>query len=712
MKKLTELCLLAAFLFQGFTLTAQEKVLTLEDASWMNPAIFPARVAQLQWIGDSDDYAYAKENAIYKVTAKKGTETLLLDLDQMNGDLRRNRLDSLKHLPSLQFSSMEKCTFTREGKYYEYSLSTNKISEVNRIPDTAKNIDYHKKSGRIAYTLKNNLFISIDGKQSRITQDENPGIVNGQTVSRVEFGITTGTFWSPTGKKLAFYRKDETEVTDYPLVNINKRIAEVESTKYPMAGMTSEQVSLGVYDLESGKTIFLQTDGPKDQYLTAVSWGPEGKFIYTALLNRDQNHLKLNKYDAGTGDFVKTLFEEKNPKYVEPEHPLYFNPENPNEFIWFSERNGYDHLYLYNTDGELLKQLTDGEWVVTEFLGFYDKDKIFFKATKESPLQKNIYAISLKDGKITRTSPEHGTHTARISKSGKFIIDIFSNTETSRQYSLLNSKGKTLRIIKADKHALKDYKLGEMLLFDLKAPDGTTLYSRLIYPVDFDKNKKYPVIVYVYGGPHAQLVTDSWLGGAGLFLNYLASQGYFIFTLDNRGSANRGRDFEQAIFRNCGSIEVADQMVGVDYLKTLPYIDTARIGVDGWSYGGFMTTSLMVKQAETFKVGVAGGPVIDWQYYEVMYGERYMDTPESNPEGYKKASLLNYVDQLNGKLLLIHGTMDPTVVWQHSLLFLQKAIQSGKQMDYMVYPGHGHGVRGRDRLHLNTKIAEYFKVNL
>jgi len=464
--------------------------------------------------------------------------------------------------------------------------------------------------------------------------------------------------------------------------------------------------------LESGTIVFLKTDGPKDQYLTTVTWGPEGKYIYIALLNRDQNHLKLNKYDATTGDFIKTLFEENNSKYVEPEHPLYFNPENPSEFIWFSERNGYNHLYLFNIEGKLLKQLTNGEWVVTEFLGFYDKDKIYFKSTKDSPLQQNIYSLNLKDDKLFRVSPDHGTHTARISKDGKYIIDIFSNNEISRQYSLLNNKGKTIRIIKKDKQPLKDYQLGEMLVFDLKAPDGTILYSRLIYPTDFDRSKRYPVIVYVYGGPHAQLVTDSWLGGAGLFLNYMASQGYFIFTLDNRGSANRGQDFEQAIFRNCGSIEVEDQMVGVNYLKTLPYIDTTRIGVDGWSYGGFMTTSLMLKQPTTFKVGVAGGPVIDWQYYEVMYGERYMDTPKSNPEGYKKASLLNYISQLQGKLLLIHGTNDPTVVWQHSLLFLQKAIQSGKQMDYMVYPGHGHGVRGKDRLHLNTKIADYFKDNL
>ncbi len=716
MKKLIPFIFILGIVFQGFTSLSQEKTLTLKDASWMNRALFPVRVAQLKWIGDSDDYAYAKENAIYKVTAKKGTETLLLDLDMLNADFIRNEMDSVKRLPSLHFISKEEFGFIMANKYYYYNLSTNEIQLINSVPDTAENIDFNEKNDAIAYTLKNNLFVAVDGKSTQITNDDpdsyRGGIVNGQTVSRSEFGISKGTFWSPFGNKLAFYRKDETAVADYPLININKRIAEVESTKYPMAGMTSEQVSLGVYDVENDKTIFLKTDGPKDQYLTAVTWGPEGNFIYIALLNRDQNYMQLNQYNAVNGDFVKTLFEEKDPKYVEPENPLYFNPEKPDEFIWISERDGFNHLYLYNTNGDLIKQLTDGDWVVTEFLGFFEKEKIYFKSTKESPLQQNIYSLNLKDSKLVRISPEHGTHTARISKSGKFIIDIFSNTETSRQYSLLNNKGKTIRIIKENKLPLKDYKMGEMLMFDIKADDGTKLYSRLIYPIDFDKSKKYPVIVYVYGGPHAQLITDSWLGGAGLFLNYLASQGYFVFTLDNRGSANRGRDFEQAIFRNCGSIEVADQMVGVDYLKTLPYIDSTRIGVDGWSYGGFMTTSLMVKQPETFKVGVAGGPVIDWKYYEIMYGERYMDTPESNPEGYEKSNLLNYVDQLQGKLLLIHGTNDPTVVWQHSLLFLQKAIQNGKQIDYMVYPGHGHGVRGKDRLHLNTKIADYFKENL
>lgn len=703
--------ILATFVI-SFSLIAQDNLLTIEDVSYMNRELFPARMAQLQWIGNTDNYAYAKDNALYKVTAKKGTETLLIDLDMLNTGLHNNGFDSIKRLPSLNFFDDNSCHFSVKGSYFSYDFSKHQLKKINEIPEDAENVVFHEKSSNVAYTIKNNLFCAVNGKSFQVTGDENPGIVNGQTVHRNEFGISGGIFWSPDGSKLAYYRKDETMVTDYPLVDVKKRVAEVENTKYPMAGMTSEEVTLGVYDLKKEVTIFMKTEGPKDQYLTAVTWGPTGENIYIGVLNRDQNDLSLNQYDVTTGDLQKTLFKETHPKYVEPENPLYFNPNKTDEFIWVSEKDGYNHLYLYNTSGEQLKQLTQGKWVVTDFDGFFGEELIYFTGTKESPLEQNIFALNLKDGAITRISPDHGTHSAIVSKKGKFIIDIFSSTDVSREYKLISNKGKEIRIIQEDSQPLKDYKLGEMEIFTLKATDGTDLYCRLIKPIDFDPDKKYPTLVYVYGGPHAQLVTDSWLGGAGLFLNYMAEQGFVVFTIDNRGSANRGRDFEQAVFRNLGELEMSDQMVGVEYLKSLPFVDADRLGVDGWSYGGFMTTSLMVREPGVFKVGVAGGPVIDWQYYEVMYGERYMDTPETNPDGYKNANLLNYVDNLEGKLLLIHGTSDPTVVWQHSLLFVQEAISKGKLMDYFVYPGHGHGVRGTDRVHLNKMIATYFIENL
>jgi dipeptidyl-peptidase-4 len=712
MKKMISLFFISLLFTISFTASAQEKMLSVEDAIWMNPGLYPVRVSQLQWLPESDYYVYAKKNSLYKVSARGGSETLLLTLDNLNGGMAQNGYDSLKRLPRISFLKDDEVYFSKGSEWFNYNFENNKLNSFAEIPDTAKNIDFNKKSRYFAYTIKNNLFMMMNGDVVQITYDKDPGIVNGQTVHRVEFGINTGTFWSPDGKKLAFYRKDETMVADYPLVNIDTRIATVENTKYPMAGETSHHVTLGVFDPETMETVFLKTGEPKDHYLTAVTWDPSGKYIYIALLNRDQNHMKLNQYDVTTGDLVKTLFEEKSTKYVEPEHPLYFNPNNPDEFIWISERDGYDHLYLYSTDGKLIRQLTKGNWVITEFMGYHGKDKVVFKATKDSPLEQNIYSVGLNNDKIVRLTPDHGTHVGRVSSSGKYMIDIYSNTETAREYKLVNHKGKEIRVIKENNQPLKDYKLGKTRIFTLDPDTTPELYCRMITPPNFDSTKKYPVIVYVYGGPHAQLITDSWMGGAGFYLNYLAQQGFIIFTLDNRGSANRGRDFEQAIFRNAGTVEIQDQMFGVNYLKSLPYVDADRIGVDGWSYGGFMTVSLKLRNPGVFKVAVAGGPVIDWKYYEVMYGERYMDTPQTNPEGYEKASTLNYVDNLEGKLMIIHGTMDPTVVWQQSLQFLQTAIKKGKQMDYFVYPGHGHNVGGKDRAHLYTKITEYFKENL
>ncbi len=687
---------------------AQDKVLTAEDAIYMNRELYPASVSQLQWIGESNNYAYASGNAIYKVGAKSGTETLLFDIDMINKAMSDNKYDSIRRLPRVSFPDDISCNFTSQHNYYNYNFVTGEIHWLNSLDEDAENVDFEKDTRFIAYTKDNNIFISIDGKVEQITNDENPGIVNGQAVHRVEFGISKGLFWSPESKKLAYYRMDETMVTDYPLVDIDSRIAEVENTKYPMAGMTSHEVTLLVYDLEKEETIAINTEGPADQFLTAVTWGPNGEFIYIGILNREQNHLKLNKYNASTGEFVAQLFEEKSSKYVEPEEGLYFLKNNKDHFIWQSERDGWNHLYLYNNKGEMIKQLTSGNWVVTQLIGEYPNDVIWFKGTKDSPLEQNIYKVKIGSDNITRITPDRGTHSAMVSKSGKYVLDIYSNTDVSREYKVLNSKAKVIRVIKEDKKPLADYKLGEMSIFTLKSDAGDDLYCRLIKPMNFDSTKKYPVIVYVYGGPHAQLITDSWMGGAGFFLNYLAQQGYVIFTLDNRGTANRGRDFEQSIHRQLGVNEVKDQMVGVNYLKSLNFVDSDRIGVDGWSYGGFMTISMMLDNPGVFKVGVAGGPVIDWKYYEIMYGERYMDMPDENPEGYENANLLKKVGKLDGKLMIIHGTNDPTVVWQHSLKFLKYAIDEDKDIDYFVYPGHGHNMRGKNRAHLYKKILSYF----
>ena len=712
MKYFNKLLVLTFLLFITNLLSAQNKQLNLDELI-SNRKLYPTSLNNLQWMDENGNYTWIANNKLVKGNVKTEKKDSILDLETINKALKPFVEKEIKRFPAIEWINKTNFTFANSNKLFNYDVVKKEITELNKYPEKAEHNDVEPNTNNIAYCIDNNLYIAYRGTEIAVTEDKNKGIVNGQSVHRNEFGIKKGTFWSPKGNLLAFYRMDETMVSDYPLVDIEPRIAELKSIKYPMAGMKSHHVTVGVFDPILQKTIFLKTGEPSEQYLTNITWSPDEKSIYIAVLNRDQNHLKLNKYDATTGEFISTLFEEKNDKYVEPEHGLYFLKSNPNQFLWFSERDGYDHLYLYNTDGKLIKQLTKGNWVVKDVEGFDAKcNNVFISATKESPMNNDIYIVNIPTSNIQLINTIKGTHNPIIDKNGNYIIDVFSNTETARKIMVVNSESKAIQTIIEDKNPLKEYNLGETQLLTLKAKDGTDLYCRMIKPSNFDASKKYPVIVYVYGGPHAQLVTNSWLGGANLFFNYLAQQGYVVFTMDSRGSANRGFAFESAIHRNCGTIEVSDQMEGVTYLKSLSFIDQNRMGVDGWSYGGFMTISMKLKNPGVFKVATAGGPVIDWKWYEVMYGERYMDTPEQNPEGYKNASLLNYVDKLEGKLLIIQGGVDNTVLPQHSSSFLKKCIDLGKQVDYFIYPTHGHNVSGIDRIHLYRKIYEYYKQNL
>ena len=710
MKRIAKIFLLI-FLLLSLKAFSQSKVLTLEDI-FAKRSLYPKTLKQLMWVAKSDYYSYVDLKMLIRGNVENEKRDTLLKLDSLNSVVKKFGDNDLTAFPAIIWLDENSFYFDANNKIYSYDLNKKNIKVLNSLNENAENIDIAEKTLNVAYTIKNNLYVVINGKETAVTSDTNKNIVNGKSVHRDEFGITKGTFWSPTGSLLAFYRMDQTMVTDYPIVHIadlSDRIAEEEDMKYPMAGMASHHVTVGVYNPSTQKKIFLKTGEPAEQYLTNVTWSPDEKYIYIQVLNRGQNHMWLNKYDVATGDFVKTLFEEKNDKYVEPLNPLYFLPTKPDHFIYQSQCDGYNQLYLYDTDGKLIKQITKGNWVVTDFLGTDAIDsKAFYMSTAVSPLERHLYSVDLKSGKTTKISSVNGMHSALVSSDGKFVIDNYSSTTISGEYVLETSAGKVLQTIQKNGNPLKEYVMPKMSIFTIKAKDSTDLYCRLIKPLDFDSTKKYPVIVYVYGGPHTQLITNSWLGGTGLFLHYMATKGYLVFTLDNHGSSNRGLAFEQAIYRNLGTIEVEDQMLGVDYLKKLSYVDTTRIGVHGWSYGGFMTVSMMLKHSDVFKVAVAGGPVIDWKFYEVMYGERYMDTPDENPIGYDNANLLNYAKDLKGKLLIIHGTIDPTVVWQNSLTFVKKCVDEGVQLDYFVYPEHEHNVMGKDRVHLNHKIENYF----
>ena len=688
---------------------AQKKELTLEKSILASRGeLAPKQISGLQWIPESNEYSFIENKTLTKSSYLRKENTEIISLEKLNKVIGLKK--ELTNFPNIKWLNKDEFYFRKGNNYVKYNV-VNKVSKMLTFDKKANNNDLDKSTFNLAYTIENNLFIiRSNGEVSQLSDESDKEIVYGQAVHRFEFGIMKGTFWSPKGNKLAFYRKDETMVTDYPIIDMNVHPAKVKTIKYPMAGMKSHHVTLGVYDLVSNKTIYIKTGEPKEQYLTAISWSPDEKSIFIGILNRDQNHLKMNQYDAETGSFIKTLFEEKDDQYVEPEHSLIFVPNQNDKFLWLSSKENYKQLYLYNINGKLIKKVTEGDWDITDFMGFDKHNKIYFQAATNFGLERQIFKTTLK-GKQVQITKQKGTHKAKLNQNG-FLINEFSNIVTPKEIKIIDSKYHVKKELLMANDPLKGYRYSRPELIMLKSKGGMQLNARIIKPTNFEENKKYPVVVYVYGGSHAQMVRNSWLASAPMWMYYLAEKGYIVFTLDNRGSHNRSSDFEQATHRNLGDIEMEDQLVGINYLKSLSYVNTEKMAIHGWSFGGFMTTSFMLRQPGIFKVGVAGGPVIDWRNYEIMYGERYMDTPKQNPEGYKKADLTNYVENLEGDLLIIHGQIDDVVVPQHSMKLLKSSVDKGVQIDFFTYPGHPHNVRGKDRVHLMKKVIDYIDEKL
>ena len=741
--------------------SAQEKkTFTLNDVipggdNYFN--LVPKSMPGLQWWGDI--CVRTDIENIKKIDTKSGKESILVTLEEVNEALKNGEMPykltgHIKPLRTLMAASLpwgdrNVITFTQyddrtPGQKYMiwYDFSKKKIVNLfNLQGEGPTNFDFCKENGYMAYTIGNDLYVAHERDFSSMVnpkvtgnQQQEKDVVYGQAVHRNEFGIMKGTFWSPKGTYLAFYRMDQSMVTDYPQVNTTARIAELVPDKYPMAGMTSHKVTVGIYNVKDGKKIYLQAGDPTDRYFTNISWGPDEKSIFVIELNRDQNHAQLVQYDAVSGQKIGVLYEEKHTRYVEPQHPLIFLPWDDSQFIYQTQRDGFNHLYLMDTKTKLKGEwktgkdsedqyceylktipLTEGNWLVQDVLGFNTSRKeIIIASTEISPLQTNIFSLNVKNGKRTLIGMEDGTHQAKLSASGTYLIDYFTSNNVPREISILPTTGKKGTTLFTATDPLKEnYNLPEITVGTIKAADGETdLYYRLIKPVNFDPNKKYPAIIYVYGGPHAQMIHNTRFYDARGWDLYMAQQGYVMLTVDNRGSDNRGIKFENCTFRHLGTEEMKDQVQGAKFLQSLPYVDADKIGVHGWSFGGFMTTNLMLTYPDIFKVGVAGGPVIDWQFYEVMYGERYMDTPQANPEGYKESNLRLKAGNLKGRLEVIIGGMDPTCVPQHSISFLRACIDAGTHPDFFIYPEDGHNMMGRDRVHLHEHITRYFLDHL
>ena len=693
--------------FSSLCFSQQE--LTLEDAvlnRWTS--LYPERLKDINWNIEQDFFSYKKSDSTIYICDINNSLKDTISLNKINTSL--NIEERMSKVPSITWISAHSFMFQHNKSYYIYNTKRDdKAKFLFHLSKEAGHIEFNKQNEKCAYTIDNNLYVvNMDNSHLNISNEENKNIIFGQAVHRYEFGIYKGTFWSNDGDKLAFYRKDESMVTDYPLMKIDSKLGSADMIKYPMAGMSSHHVVLGVYNFNTNQTIYLDTGEPEEQYLTNISWGPNDDYIYIAVLNRDQNHLKFNQYNATDGSFVKTLFEEKSNKYVQPLHSMEFVSEDT--FLWRSEREGFDNFYLYNTKGDLIKKILNQEHVVKDFYGYHN-DNIYFSSYTKDGLGIDLWLVSIKKKYKKKIVSDGSFHDFKISPTNSFFIDDFSNIDTPRTIRIINHKGNVVTELLNANNPLSDYNIGDVSLFTIKTDNNIKLNARLIKPYNFDKKTKYPALIYVYNGPGVQLLNNRWLASAPLWMYYLANQGYIIFTVDGRGSENRGRDFEQVIFKELGAIEMIDQIKGYDYLIKQPFVDASKIAVHGWSYGGFMTTNLLLNYPDLFTCGVAGGPVTSWSYYEIMYTERYMDHPDDNKEGYEKTNLIDKVHLLEDPLLMIHGLIDDVVVPKHSLEFIKASVDHNIQMDYFIYPGHPHNVRGKDRLHLIQKIIDYIRVN-
>lgn len=697
---------------------AQQKQLSMQDAMInARTTLAPQTLRMLQFVKGCSDYVYLKKidgkDVWVRGNFSSKEDTPFLTLAQLNERMRLASLDTFVAMPPLNFNN-DNIELSIKGSKYSIGKD-NKYTLLNDKKYAAKENADQSADGYVAYLDNHDLYIAKGNDAKRITTDGSEDIVYASSVHQNEWGINKGTYWSNSGKTLAFYRMDQSMIKPYPIIDWSEIPAKANNVKYPMAGDSNHAVTVGVYNTQNQSTIWLQTPKPTVEYfLTNIAWSPDDRYIFIAVVNRQQNHTWLNQYDAATGALVKTLFEETDEHYSEPLNPVLFVKNKPNQFIWTSNRDGYTHLYLYDISGKLLTQLTKGTWEVTEVKGFDDKgENLWFVSTQQSAITKDLYQLNLKTLKVKRITQGTGVHNTIVSSDNKSVIDVFSNRNNPRTAQLIDVKSGKAKLLMQAEDPLKDYAKGALSIFTIKNSSGDSLYCRQYLPVGFDAGKKYPVIVYWYGGPHAQLILDAWNGGAGdYWFQYMAERGFVVFTVDTRGSDNRGKAFEQVIHRRTGEPQMEDMMDAIAYLKSQSFVDGNKMGLFGWSYGGFMTTNFLLHHPGIFKAGVAGGPVMNWRMYEVMYGERYMDMPQENKEGYDATNLTKQAAKLKDKLLLIHGLQDPVVVQQHSINFVKAAVDAGVQVDYMIYPGHEHNVLGKDRAHLYQKVTDYFMLYL
>jgi dipeptidyl-peptidase 4 len=569
----------------------------------------------------------------------------------------------------------------------------------------------------VSFVRNHNLWlISVaDGKERALTQGGTEEIRKGELdwVYPEELEITTAYWWAPDSSAIAYFEMDERKVAKYPLVDFSSPSGETEEERYPPAGGANPIVRLLVAPASGGEARAMDTGENTDIYIARVNWLADSKHLAIQRLNRQQTVLDVLVADAATGE-ARTALTEKDPYWINISNDLHFLKDGK-RFLWSSERSGYRHLYLYDLEGKEIAQLTKGEWEVSAVDAVDEaKGLVYFTGTAKSPLERHLYRVSLEGSAVSRITIHNGTHDVKMAPDASAFVDTYSDSLTPPRQDLARADGSLLRVINENKVAeLADYRLSPGQFVSVKAHDGMALNAVMIKPPEFDAARKYPVLVFTYGGPHAQVVVNRWAGSTFLWHELMAEKGYIIFALDNRGSAGRGHVFEEPLHYRLGAQELSDQRDGVAYLKSLPFVDASRIGIWGWSYGGHMTLHAMFEDPEDFKAGFAGGPVTDWHFYDSIYTERYLGLLPQNEEGYRAASPIEKAAGLKGKLLIAHGTGDDNVHFANTLSLINKLIELGKYVEVMPFPGRGHGVSDpAARRVLMNRVTQFFLDNL
>ncbi len=725
MKK--NLILFAVLITASFTIMAQSaKEITVEDI-WQDFTFYPNSVPGFNFQNDGKHYTRLEDGQVKQYDFTTGTFTKVLfnaaDVKGQEGfdgvfESYSFNDDESKLLISTGTEAIYR--HSTRANYYVYDRKSKKMSLVTDL-GKQRYATFNPQSDKLAFVFGNNMYFKNlkNGDEVQITKDgKHNSIINGATdwVYEEEFSLAQGFQWSPDGKKIAYMRFDESRVQQFTMTNYHDdAYPEYETFKYPKVGEDNAMVTIHIYNTETDRTTIVKTGRETDIYFPRIRWTKDPNQLCVYRLNRHQNHLELLLADAKTGN-VKTLYQEKNKYYIDITDDLTFL-ENGKQFITTSEQDGYNHIYLYNMDGRKVKQLTEGKYDVSTLYGVDEKnDMIYYQAAKESPMQREVYAQGINNKRMQKLSPEKGWNSAQFSSTFDYFVNNHSTANTATTYTVYNRMGKPLRVLEDNAKMgklQKEYGVSPVKFMTIKTQDGVDLNAWMIKPPKFSKAKKYPVLMYVYGGPGSQTVQDRFGGFNYWWHQMLAQKGYIVVSVDNRGTGARGEEFKKMTYKELGKYETIDQIAAAKYLAKQPYVDASRIGMWGWSYGGYMSSLCILKGNDVFKTAIAVAPVTNWKWYDTVYTERYMRTSKENPSGYKDNSPVYFADQLKGNYLIVHGMGDDNVHFQNTAEMVNALVMANKQFDTYFYPNRNHGIYGGPtRLHLYTKMTDFLLNNL